>query len=396
MLSAMQKATRQQTRDHNSRLVLKTIYGSGQVSRADVARRTGLTRPTVSALVADLLESDLVTEIGQGPSAGGKRPTLLAINGDGRRLIAVDLSGDEFRAARLNLSGTIEARASLPAAGLRGEAALDAVDRLVEPLLNPPAWPLLGFGVATPGLVDPDNGIVRQAVNLGWVDLPLRDRLEARFGRPVHVANDSHMAALAEYTYGAPRPGNNLIVIRVGRGIGAGVILDGRPFYGDGFGAGEIGHVVVDPAGDRCTCGNRGCLETTSSVRAILRHAAAADRANSALAGDPPTWNEFVRAVGLHDPLAVDVAVTAGRHLGAAIAHLVGAYNVHHIALAGRIIDLGGLLLDAVIAEMHQRVLPAMAATTTVRPTSLAADRLADIVTLGCSALLLQRELGVV
>ncbi len=392
----MEKATRRQSKDHNSRLVLKTIYGHGEVSRADVARRTGLTRPTVSAIVAGLLQSDLVSEIGQGPSAGGKRPTLLSLNGDGRHLIAVDLSGDEFRAARLNLCGTIISRATLPAAGLRGDEALEAVYRLVEPLLAPASPPLLGFGVATPGLVDPHQGIVRRAVNLDWVDLPLRDRLEARFGRPVHVANDSHMAALAEFTYGEPLPGANLIAIRIGRGIGAGVILDGRPFYGDGFGAGEIGHVVVDPAGDLCTCGNHGCLETTSSVRAILKKAAAANRAGSVLAGDTPTWPTFIQAVNAHDPVAVDVTVTAGRHLGAALAHLVGAYNIHHIVLAGRVIDLGGLLLDAVIAEMHQRVLPAMAEATTVRFTSLAAGRLADIVMLGCSALLLHRELGIV
>ena len=120
----MEKATRRQSKDHNSRLVLKTIYGNGQVSRADLARSTGLTRPTVSAIVAGLLESALVSEIGPGPSAGGKRPTLLAINDDGRHLIAVDLSGDEFRAARLNLSGGITTRVGLPAAGLRGDCLL--------------------------------------------------------------------------------------------------------------------------------------------------------------------------------------------------------------------------------------------------------------------------------
>lgn len=92
----MEKATRQQTKDHNSRLVLKTIFNGGEVSRADVARLTGLTRPTVSTIVADLLENNLVVETGQGPSAGGKRPTLLTINGQGRHLIAIDLSGANF------------------------------------------------------------------------------------------------------------------------------------------------------------------------------------------------------------------------------------------------------------------------------------------------------------
>jgi predicted NBD/HSP70 family sugar kinase len=397
----MEKATRQQTKNHNSRLVLKTIYNGGEVSRAEVARLTGLTRPTVSTIVTDLLNSDLVIEIGQGPSAGGKRPTLLSVNGDGRHLLAVDLSGDEFRAARLNLTGTIEARATLPAAGLRGEEALACVYQLIETLL-PTSSPLLGIGVATPGLVDPHDGIVLRAVNLGWVGLPLRDLLEARFRHPVYVANDSHMAALAEYTFGDETTSENLIVIRVGRGIGAGIILSGRPFYGDGFGAGEIGHVVVDPAGELCTCGNRGCLEATSSIRAVLSQADEAERTNSLLAGaGTPTWRQFVDAVVAHDPVAADIAVRAGCHLGTAVAHLVGAYNVRNIVLAGRIADLDGVLLDAVVAEMHQRVLPSMAETTTVRFTSLGvgpmpAIAMTDIVTLGCSALLLHRELGIV
>lgn len=391
----MEKATRRQTKDHNSRLVLKTIYGGGEISRADVARLTGLTRPTVSTIVADLLDSDLVVETGQGPSAGGKRPTLLAINGEGRHLVAIDLSGSEFRAARLNLKGEIEARATRPAAGLRGEGVLNSVYELIEAIL-PPMSSLLGIGVATPGLVDPNNGIVLRAVNLGWVNLPLRDLLETRFGRPVHIANDGHMAALAEFSYGAPLDSDNLIAIRVGRGIGAGIILNGRPFYGDGFGAGEIGHVVVKTGGDLCTCGNRGCLETISSVRAILNSAAAADRAQSILAGTAsPTWEQFRAAVAAHDPVAVEIAVEAGRYLGAAAAHLVGAYNIQTIVLAGRIADLGGILLDAVVAEMHQRVLPAMAETTAIRYSSLSPYGSGDIITLGCSALLLHRELGV-
>lgn len=391
----MQKATRQHTKDHNSRLVLRTIYNGGELSRADVARVTGLTRPTVSAIVAELLENELVIEMGQGPSAGGKRPTLLSINGSGRHLIAIDLSGTDFRAARLNLRGEIEARAVRPAAGVRGEDALVSIHDLIA-AVRPTDSDLLGLSVATPGLVDPHNGIVRRAVNLGWVNVPLRDLLEERYGRPVHVANDSHMAALAEYTYGQSADSPNLIVIRAGRGIGAGIILGGLPFYGDGFGAGEIGHVVVNTGGDLCTCGNRGCLETTSSVSAILHRLEAADRAQSSLAGIPsPTWGQFVAAVAEHDPVATDIAVFAGRHLGAAVANMVGALNIQTIALAGRVAELGEILLDAVQAEMHQRVLPSMAESTTVRMSSLGPERVADIIILGCSALLLQRELGV-
>lgn len=391
----MQKATRQQTKGHNSRLVLRTIYNGGELSRADVARMTGLTRPTVSTIVAELLESDLVIETGQGPSAGGKRPTLLSINGNARHLIAIDLSGTDFRAARLNLRGEIEARAARPAAGIRDENVLTTIHELIEEI-KPVNGDLLGIGVATPGLVDPYNGIVRRAVNLGWVNIPLRDLLEERYRCPIHVANDSHMAALAEYTYGESTDSDNLIVIRAGRGIGAGIILTGLPFYGDGFGAGEIGHVVVNTGGDLCTCGNRGCLETTSSVSAILHRLESADRTQSSLAAiQSPTWAQFVSAVAEHDPVATDIAVFAGRHLGAAMANMVGALNIHSITLAGRVADLGDILLDSVQAEMHQRVLPSMAEATTIRLSSLSPERVADIIILGCSALLLQRELGV-
>jgi predicted NBD/HSP70 family sugar kinase len=388
----MEKATHQQTKDHNSRLVLRTIFNAGQVSRAEAARLTGLTRPTVSTIVAGLLESNLVEETGQGPSAGGKRPTLLSVKEDGRRLLAVDLSGAVLRGAILNLRGEIETRVELPAEPLRGEALLARVYELIDELAAPAAAPLLGIGVATPGLVDPHGGMVLRAVNLGWVNLPLRDLLEKRFGHPVHVANDSHMAALAEHTYGGPFDSDNLIVIRVGRGIGAGILLGGQPFYGDGFGAGEIGHVVVDPDGALCTCGNRGCLEMTSSVTAMLRRWACA----AVPAGEAPGWREFVAAVAAHDPDAVDVAVYAGRHLGAAVAHLVGAYNIHNVVLAGRVTELNGVLLEAAVAEMHQRVLPSMAAGTQLHFTSLGPSRTADIITLGCSALLLHRELGVI
>ena len=390
----MDKATRSQTRHHNSRLVLKTIYDAGEISRAEIARRTHLTRPTVSTLANGLLESGLVIETGPGPSAGGKRPTLLSINEDGPCLLTLDLSGDDYRGALVTLRGHVIRRATLPAAARRGEAALACVYQLGDKLL--PTGPLLGIGVATPGLVDPHRGIVLRAVNRDWTDVPLGQRLAERYECPVHVANDSHMAALAEYTYGDAPGGGNVIVIRVGQGVGAGIILNGRPFYGDGYGAGESGHVVVDPGGALRSCGNRGCLETTSSIPAMLRAATAADRRGSALAGDAPlTWTRFAAAVAAHDPVAVDVAVRAGCLLGAAVAQLVGAYNIHNIVLSGRIVDLGEVLLDAAVAEMHQRALPAMAAATTVRYPSLAAAQLPDLIALGCSALVLQRELRI-
>lgn len=391
----MEKATRQQTRDHNRRLVLRTIFNNGRISRADIARRTGLTRPTVSIIAGELLEGDLVIETGQGPSIGGRRPTFLSTNADGRHLLALDLSGDEFRALALNLKGEVKTRVNLPVAEKGGDRGLDAIYSLIEKALAGIDSPLLGIGVATPGVVDPDRGVILRSVNLGWINLPLRDLLEDRFGYPVHVANDSHMAALAEYTYGEKLDSDNLIVIRIGRGIGAGILLGGHPFYGDGFGAGEIGHMVINPDGELCTCGNRGCLETTSSIRAIMNQVTKADRSGSILAGQElPTWQRFQEAVAGHDPLATDIAVTAGGYLGVVVAWLVASFNIRNIILTGRLAELDGVLLKSINSELNRRVLPAMAQATNVRFSSLGSHHASETVLMGCSALVLNRELG--
>lgn len=392
-MPAMQKATRQQTKGHNTRLVFKTIYDLGQTSRADLARRTHLTRPTVSTIVADLLAADFVVETGQGPSAGGKPPTLLSVNRRSRQTLSLDLSGDSFRGALTTLLGEIDHQVSLPAGGATGDKALELVYELIGRLQSASTAPLLGIGVGTPGLVDPFNGVVRRAVNLGWIDLPLRDLLKDRFGLPVHVANDSHMAALAEHTFGEVESGDNLIVVRIGQGIGAGIVLHGRPFYGDGYGAGEIGHVVVDAGGAPCSCGNAGCLETTSSTRAILSRARKELRSDATTVQTAElTWEDFARAVESGHPLAVEIAESAGHYLGIAAANLVACFNVHHIVFAGRVADLGDYILAPARREMRRRVLPAMADDTTLSFSALGRSS----VLLGSSALVLQRELGIV
>lgn len=381
----MKKATRAHTRHHNRRLILGAIYDSGETSRADLARQTRLTRPTVSTIVADLLSQGLIAETGQGPSAGGKPPILLSLSENSRQLLTVDLSGEYFRAAVIDLRGNILHRASSPATGLQEEAALSAVFALIEQLVPLLSAPLLGIGVASPGLVDPGSGKVLRSVKLGWVDMPLRQRLAEGFDCPVYIGNDSHMAALAEFHFGQRGESRNLIVLRVGQGIGAGIVLDGRPFYGDGFGAGEVGHVVIDDNGALCTCGNRGCLETVASVPAMLAQWPAGDSSDGA------GWNTFSKAVTEHDEQAAAVVKSAGNALGIAAANLVGAFNIHHIVIAGRVTALSHVYLSRICDSMRRRALPAMVEATTLSYSSLGPDT----VTLGCSALVLQGELGV-
>lgn len=391
------KATHQGTRTHNSRLVLKIIYDRGQVSRADIARATGLTRPTVSDVVADLMERRLVEEVGQGPSAGGKPPILLSVADDSRHLVGIDLASGEFRGAVVNLRGEIRHRVNLPLRGRDGDVALTLVYELIDDLVAATDRPLLGIGIGTPGLMDPINGMVRRAVNLDWQDLPLRSLLEEHYDLPVYVANDCQVAALAEYTFGEGKGAENLVVVKVEHGIGAGIVLHGRLFYGDAFGAGEIGHVTVVENGQRCRCGNFGCLETVASAKAIVQRAQLIAQNDPysllhqfAASPEEITIDGVCRAFEAGDAPVRQVILEAGRYLGIAVANLIGVLSVRRIIIAGSVTCFGRVLLDVIRQEVVRRSLAAVASEAEVEMSSMSPD----IVILGASALVLTHKLG--
>jgi N-acetylglucosamine repressor len=393
------KATHRQTRAHNQGLVLRTLFDHGPVSRAEVARLTGLTRTTVSELVGEFVAEGLAREVGRGPSSGGKAPILVQVVDDARHVIGLDLGERAFSGAVVNLRGEIGRTASLPVDGLDGDAALAIVYRLVDELARAGRGALLGIGVGTPGIVDAENGTIRWAVNLDWQDLPLGRLLRERYGVPTYVANDSRAAALAEYLYPGETRTSNLVAIKVGQGIGAGVVLGGELFHGDGFGAGEIGHTSVVDDGDPCRCGRFGCLETVASSRAILARATeAARRAPDShlgrrLAARGTLDIADVRAaLDDGDDDARAIVASAGRFLGKAVAGLIGALNINRIVLLGSVAALGDEWLAAVRDEASRRSLGMLAAQTRIELGRTAED----VVVLGASALLMTRELGLV
>ena len=391
------KTLRNQSRDHSSGLVLRTIYQAGAISRADIARATHLTRTTVSAAVAEQIRDGLVGEMGLAPSIGGKPPMLLRVVDDSRYVIGVDLADSEFRGALINLRGRIGTRLSLPIHEQDGDAALALVHRLIDELVAASDRPIVGIGIGTPGLMDARRGVVRDAVNLNWRDLPLGDLLETRYGLPVYIANDCQVASLAELTFGQDKDLSNLIVVKVGRGIGAGIVLDRRPYYGDDSGAGEIGHVVAEPDGRRCRCGNRGCLETVASTRALVQRAQVVwERKEGSilrrLANSPSDINTttLVQALEAGDEDTRTMVAEAGAHLGRAVGHLVGGLNIHRIVIAGSMARFGQALITPIQEHARANVLHTLADNTRVEASLLGQD----IVILGAAALLLSQELG--
>lgn len=386
------KATQQQTRTYNSNLVLKTIYDQGRVSRADVARLTHLTRTSVSEMVAELQERGLVHEVGIGRSIGGRSPILLSVIEDARHLISLDLSSAGFRGAVVNLRNEIIGMAEITAPTGEGTSALDRVYKLIETLQAATDKPILGIGIGTPGLVDTTNGIIVRAVNLGWHNLPIRDLLHARYNLPVYVANDSQIGALAHNMFKHDLA-SNLVLIKIGQGVGAGIVLNGQLYQGDGFGAGEIGHVVVEEGGEQCPCGNYGCLETVISDQGIIRRARAlaATHPESTLnTHDDLTLDRIAAAARAGDEAALSLVAATAHYLAIACANLVSALNIRLIVLAGSITAFGAPLLDKIRREAAQRSLPTLANATVIELDTPNPDAVIH----GASVLVITNELG--
>lgn len=380
----MKKATHQLTKAHNRNLVFQTIYDQEKISRAAIARRTGLTRTTVSELVAGLLTEGLVKEVGLGDSQGGKSPVLLSIVPDSRCLVALDLAQSEFRGTLVNLRGKILQRAQATVQDRSGDQALALVFQILDHLVAAIDLPIVGIGVGTPGLVDTRQGVIIHAVNLDWQDVPLADLLERRYRLPVYVLNDSQAAALGEYTFGnRTSTTSSMIVINARQGIGAGIVLQGKLVQGDGGGAGEIGHVVVAPEnGIPCRCGNTGCLETVASAQALLRKF----KTNHLLeATQSISLKDIQKDFLAGEPFSRQIVLETAQALGKAIAHLLAAYNIHLILLTGDMTCFGQEWLQVVSDTVKQHTLPWLAETTRIEVGSLGQD----VVQLGASALLL-------
>lgn len=387
----MKKATRQHTKEHNTNLVLKTIFDNERIGRAEIARITSLTRTTVSDIVADLIAEGLVKEVGIGSSIGGKSPILLSLEADSRYLIGLDLGRKKFSGAIVNLRGEVRYKVDHDIVGLDSEAALAAVYAILDDLTHSAYKPLVGIGIGTPGLVNSSEGVVVNAVNLDWKNLQLAHPLQEKYHLPVLVFNDSQAAAIGEFTFGEGHPPEgNLIVINLLYGVGAGIILNGNLFHGDGGGAGEIGHVVVQEGGMPCRCGNLGCLETVASTQAVIQRAQMLVNQNaiSSLSKreEEITLDMIEQAFTSGDPLIRQIVLQAGHYLGLAISSLIGTLNINHIILVGDMTRFGEPWLDAIRKSVRQTTLSRLAEETTIEIGRSEPDG----IILGASALILK------
>lgn len=362
-----EKALPEHTRQVNRSLILRTLFRADAMSRADLARATGLTRVSVSRIVDEVSAEGIVRESGPSPDGRvGKPSTLIALNPDSYHVVTLDLSAyAELSGAIMNLAGEVVHSRTVPTGGARGIALLDKVCALAAALVKRSTVRVLGVGVGSPGVVNA-AGVVREAVAFDWHDLDVAAAIAAAVSVPVHVANDANAAALAARTYGQPGV-DNLALVRIGQGIGSGVIVGGALVTGRRFTAGEIGHVLVDDDGEVCRCGRRGCLEVVAAVPYIRRRLA-----------EPRASPDAVLA-------------TAGRALGRVLTPVVAALGLEHVVLSGPLDIVGGVFLEATKDAIEHDALAIVTDDFEIR----VAVRGDDIVLLGGTALVVAEELGI-
>ena len=271
-------------REVNRSLVLDLVKAGGVVSRASIARSTTLAKPTVSAIVDELIADGLIQEVGVGSTAGGRPPILLRFNARSQLVIGAHIGARRTTIAVGDATGVELVRKELPTPQGEPEAVVRTVAATVQNAVaigQMESAAISAMGVVVPGLTDFHTGVCMLAPNLGWRDVAVGPLLAAELGIPVYVHNAGQAAAVAEHLEGAGVGVGDLALLYAGTGLSAGVISGGQILHGAGGTAGEIGHCAIPGLTEQCACGKIGCLETVASGRALvapIRRAVAAGR----------------------------------------------------------------------------------------------------------------------
>jgi glucokinase-like ROK family protein len=346
----------------NRSTILNSIKTHGAIPRAEIARLTGLSPATVTGITAELIQDNLVFEKESGDSSGGRRPIMLAINPNGGCVVGIKVMEDHALGALTDLEASLLGKQSFQLKDTSPVGISQALSELVAELLKMsenPAPNLMGVGVGLAGIVDAGQGLVRQSPFLGWNDVPLREMIQNKVNVPVYVDNDVNTLAFAEKWFGAGRGVDNFLAVTVGRGIGLGIVSNGQFNHGARGGAGEIGHTVIQPGGELCACGKRGCLEMYASEPALLRQAAKAFEQGQ-LSSLPNTPEELIALAASGEKAAQEIFARAGELLGQSIANLVNIFNPQRVLINGEGVRAGNWLFDPMRAAIDEHTMPGL------------------------------------
>jgi predicted NBD/HSP70 family sugar kinase len=356
-------------REGNRKRVIDALRERGVVSRAEIARITGLSRSTVSTIVTDLIDAGLAGERdGQpdGAAHAGRPPVMVSLNRSAGVALGIDFGHRHLRVAVSDLSHTVlaETWCELDVDHSAGQG-LDRAAEFVDQVLDEAGarrHQVIGTGMGLPAPIDRISGSVQESSILpGWVGVDAAGEASRRLDLPVEVENDANLGALAEFAWGAAKGRSEVVYIKVSSGIGAGIISGGKLQHGMSGTAGEVGHTVLDATGPVCRCGNRGCLETLASSRAVADLLAASR-------GEPVSPRQLLELSAGGDSAAQRLVSDAGRALGVAIANLCNILNPQCVIVGGDLAAAGRVLLDPMREVVNRTAVPSAVAELELVP----------------------------
>ena len=341
-----------QVRAQHRSLLLRLIWREQLISRAELARRTGLSRSSISAIVSELLTTGLVSETGSGDSSGGRRPIMLGFDDDALAIVGVDMGATHIAVCVTDLRAQVKAwRSEACPVRENPKRAMALMRDLIDKALLEAGIKkdrLVGIGVAVPSPVEPENPTQLSPLFVPkWRGIKLVDRLESAYGVPVGMDNDANLGALAEQWWGAGQDGRDLAYVKVATGVGAGLIIHGDIYRGTSGIAGEIGHIPVDPSAGTCVCGLEGCLNLRMGTEPLVKraHSLRSEYPKSTLPRRGLSVSRIVEEACEGDRLARVVVEEAGHHLAIGVAAMLNMFNPATVVFGGSLTRAGELLL---------------------------------------------------
>lgn len=362
----------------NRSLILNTIREKGGISRADIAKLTKLTPPTVSNLVKELIESEIIIEGAQGVSRGGRKATMLTINIGNFFIIGLDVGPKHIKGGITDLNAhMIECfKVDIPE-NITNDGLLSLMEENILKLISKKSISrqnIIGIGVGMHGIVDVEHGISLFAPNLGLRDVPIKEHLEKKFEMAVKVENDARAMALGETWFGSGSGVNSSVFINVGRGIGGGIILNGKLHHGKNCIGGEIGHMTINIDGPLCSCGNHGCLQAFATgprivERAVKEIAIGKESLLMQMTNGKPkniSGELIYEAAKQGDTLSRKLLYETGRYLGLGLTNLIHIINPERIVIGGGVSQSGHFILNSLKKTVEERAIVGSAKKTDI------------------------------
>lgn len=369
----------------NQSIVLNFLRFHSPISRAQISKRTGLNKATVSSIVDGLIEDGLVLEVGHGHTGVGRRPVLLDFNAALGYAIGVDLGVDYLRMVVTDLSAKIISVSNVECNLLDAPPAtsLSTISKLIQDVISSvpdSKLGVIGVGIGVPALVDYSRGIVLNAPNLKWYNVHLKAVLENHLRLPVLVDNEANAGALGEKLFGSGRQVSDLVYISTGVGIGTGVIVRNELVRGAHGVAGEFGHMTIEVNGLKCTCGNNGCLEMYASEKALVNK-------YYHLTGKTVTGRDIIQLLSDRDPSALEAIQATARYLGVGISNLLNGLNPDLIIIGNRLSEAQESILRPIEDVVKARCFTMSYTNTRIEVSSLGRDACA----VGAASLILHK-----